>query len=122
MPTRCRNSQPGISSGSSDTKFTARNWRILDAVQDIAREIGRSPAQVALAWALGKSAVSSLIVGASRVEQLHDNLEALEIHFTPEQTARLDEVSALEPLYPHTIFSPLVNRMVFGGQSVTAHR
>ena len=105
-----------------DTKFTTRNWQIVAEVQEIAREIACSPAQVALAWVLGKSSVASMIVGASRVEQLQENLKALEIRFTPEQKARLDEVSALEPRYPDGLFSPMVNRMVFGGQTVTGHR
>ncbi len=57
-----------------ETKFADRNWAILDAVRAVADTIGRQPAQVALAWALARPAVGSVLIGASKVAQLDDNL------------------------------------------------
>ena len=60
-----------------------------------------SAAQVALAWLLGRPGVTSLIVGARTDEQLADNLKAAGLKLTPEERARLDEVSAPPLLYPY---------------------
>ena len=53
-----------------DTKFTDRNWRILDALRSVAAEMGRPPASVALAWAAMQPGITSTIIGASKPEQL----------------------------------------------------
>jgi aryl-alcohol dehydrogenase-like predicted oxidoreductase len=71
-----------------------RTWAVVDAVRAIAGERGVSMAQVALAWLVDRPAVTSVILGARTVEQLDDNLGAADLHLTPEETARLDEVSA----------------------------
>ena len=56
--------------------FTERNWAIVDALTAAARELGRPPAQVALSWALRRPGIGALIVGASKPEQLAQNLAA----------------------------------------------
>jgi aryl-alcohol dehydrogenase-like predicted oxidoreductase len=71
-----------------------------------------------MAWASAQPGITSLIIGASKVGQLHDNLASLEIRFTPEQLRTLDEASALDPTFPYGIFTPAVNRSIFGGASV----
>ena len=101
-----------------DTKFTQRNWTILEALRAIAAETGRKPAQVALAWACGRPGVSTPILGASHVEQLRDNIASLEVRLTPAQCETLEKASAPGPDYPGTA-SAEVNRMVFGGTNVT---
>jgi aryl-alcohol dehydrogenase-like predicted oxidoreductase len=77
-----------------------RLYDIIDALVEIGEEHGVSAAQVALAWALGRPGVTSLIVGARTEEQLADNLRAAELRLTAEERARLDELSALPLLYP----------------------
>jgi aryl-alcohol dehydrogenase-like predicted oxidoreductase len=62
---------------------------------------GVSAAQVALAWLLGRPAVTSVIVGARTTEQLADNLAAADLHLADDERRRLDEVSALPLLYPY---------------------
>ncbi|MGH6910934.1 MAG: aldo/keto reductase, partial [Phenylobacterium sp.] len=57
-------------------------------------------ARVALAWLLAKPAVMSIIIGAKTLEQLDDNLAAVDLALTPEEIARLDEVSELPAEYP----------------------
>jgi aryl-alcohol dehydrogenase-like predicted oxidoreductase len=97
-----------------DTKFTDRNWRILDTLKSVAAEIGRSPAQVALAWAVSRPGITSTIIGASKGEQLQDNLAALEIEFTPAQTQALLDGSAPEPS-PYDYLKPgVLDQIVFG--------
>ena len=97
-----------------DTKFTDRNWRILDALKSVAAEMDRPPAQVALAWAVAQPGITSTIVGASRPEQLQDNLAALDVQFTPEQLEALDQGSALEPSFYDYLKSGILSRIVFG--------
>lgn len=74
---------------------------IIDTLVEIGDAHGVSAAQVALAWLLGRPAVTSLIVGARTVEQLEDNLAAVDLALTDDQRQRLDQVS-LPPLpYPY---------------------
>jgi aryl-alcohol dehydrogenase-like predicted oxidoreductase len=75
-------------------------YDIVEALVQIGEEHGVSAAQAALAWTLGRPGVTSLIVGARTEEQLADNLRAVEVELTPEQRARLDELSAPPLLYP----------------------
>ena len=111
----------GRLSGSNpfgDSKFTEQNWRVLAALRAVAAQLDRPLAQVALAWASGQPGISSVLLGASKVEQLRDNLAALEIQFTPEQLQQLDAASALEVVHPYNISSPAINRSIFGGHTV----
>jgi len=72
----------------------AQTWDVLAAVQDVAEARGVSMAQVALAWVHHRPAVSSVILGARTTGQLRDNLAAGSLVLSPEESARLDEVSA----------------------------
>ena len=81
-----------------------RDLKIADAVVAVAKEIGKSPSQVALNWIRQqRSRTSSIIpiVGARTAKQLKDNLACVEFELTPEQIKRLDEVSAIELGFPH---------------------
>ncbi len=98
--------------------FTDRNWRVLDALRAVAAEAGRPMAQVALAWASARPGITSSILGASKLEQLHDNLASMDVRLAPEQLKALDDASKLDLGFPHDIFSPEVNRMIFGGTTV----
>jgi aryl-alcohol dehydrogenase-like predicted oxidoreductase len=77
-----------------------RTWRILDVLRPIAQAHGTSVASVSLAWILAKPFVTSVIIGAKRVDQLQENLSAVELQLTADEIRRLDEVSALPPEYP----------------------
>ena len=102
-----------------NTKFTDRNWAILDTLREVAGQLNRPLAQVALAWAAAQPGISAPIIGASRVEQVHDNLAALSIRFSAAQLRALNQASAPEPTFPYPIFEPELNRAaVFGGASV----
>lgn len=103
-----------------DTKFSDRNWEILEVVAAVAQELECTPAQVALRWSSQQPTVAGLIIGASRVSQLQENIAALDIALNADQLARLDAASAIVPTYPATVASPAINRMLFGGHAVTA--
>ena len=57
-------------------------------------------AQISLAWLLHKNVVTSVIIGAKRMDQLEDNLASVDVTLTTEELATLDAVSALPPQYP----------------------
>jgi len=73
---------------------------IIEVMLGIAGEKGISVAQVALAWLLHQPAVTSIIIGAKKAEQLEDNLKAIDVVFTTDELNKLDEVSKLSPEYP----------------------
>jgi aryl-alcohol dehydrogenase-like predicted oxidoreductase len=77
-----------------------RTWKILDVMTPIAKAHNCSPARVALAWVLARPFVTSVIIGAKRLEQLNDNIAAVDLKLTPDEIKKLDEVSALPPEYP----------------------
>jgi aryl-alcohol dehydrogenase-like predicted oxidoreductase len=78
-----------------------RNWKILAAVDQVAVELGKTPAQIALAWLLGKPAVTSVIFGARTVEQVDDNLVAGDLRLGAEHMKLLDDASAFDLGYPY---------------------
>lgn len=78
-----------------------RNWTIVEALGAVAKELGKAPSQVALAWLLARPVVSSVIFGARTVAQLDENLGAADLELPAEAVARLDSVSAPELGYPY---------------------
>jgi aryl-alcohol dehydrogenase-like predicted oxidoreductase len=72
---------------------TERTWEVIDAVRDIAQDHGDSMAQVALAWVTARPAVTSVILGARTLDQLDDNLGAIAVRLSAEETDRLDAAS-----------------------------
>jgi aryl-alcohol dehydrogenase-like predicted oxidoreductase len=99
--------------------LTERNLDIAGEVGRVADELGKSRAQVALAWTLLNPAVTSPIIGARTLQQLDDNLGALEVEFTDDQRRRLDEASAIDPGFPHSMIRlPMVQQVIFGGAQV----
>jgi aryl-alcohol dehydrogenase-like predicted oxidoreductase len=99
-------------------KLTARNLDIADVVVAIAREIGCTPAQLAVAWTLANPAVCSPVVGVRTPAQLEDNLGALAVDISDNQLARLDEVSAVPPVFPLDVLKGPAEGMMFGNVSV----
>ena len=79
----------------------ARLYAIVDVLDAIAAETGRTVPQVAIAWLLSRPTVSSVIIGARDEAQLRDNLGAVGWSLSPDQIGRLDEVSAVMPPYPY---------------------
>jgi aryl-alcohol dehydrogenase-like predicted oxidoreductase len=81
---------------SDDYLFT-----VVEAIDDVAKETGKSVPQIALNWLLQRPTVSNVIIGARNEEQLRQNLDAIGWTLTPAQIARLDAASAVTPVYPY---------------------
>jgi aryl-alcohol dehydrogenase-like predicted oxidoreductase len=76
-------------------------YRVVDALDTVAKEVGKPVTAVALNWLLQRPTVASVIVGARNEEQLRQNLEAVGWSLTTEQVAVLDAASARTPAYPY---------------------
>jgi len=93
-----------------------RARRVVNEVQAVAREVGRSPAQVALAWLRQRPVPIIPIVGARRLEQFRDNLACLDLQLNTSQVERLDTASQIELGFPHDFYGrDLVKGLVYGG-------
>jgi aryl-alcohol dehydrogenase-like predicted oxidoreductase len=84
--------------------FREKNFKIADEVAAVAKQVGRTPAQVALNWVVNRPPVDSAIIGATKLHQLEDNLAALDFAIPAELSTRLEEVSAPEIHYPYNFF------------------
>ena len=78
-----------------------RGFELVERMRGIAAAHDASVAQVAIAWLLSRSAVSSVIVGSTKLSQLEDNLKAAAVTLTAAQIADLDAATALSPVYPN---------------------
>jgi len=78
-----------------------RLYRVVDALDAIAAETGKSVPQVALNWLLQRPTVSTVLIGARNEEQLRQNLDAVGWNLSSEQVAKLDVASAVTPPYPY---------------------
>jgi aryl-alcohol dehydrogenase-like predicted oxidoreductase len=77
-------------------------YRVIDALEAIAAETGKSVPQVAINWLLRRPTIASVIIGARNEAQLRDNLGAVGWALSPDQVKVLDAASAVLPPYPHT--------------------
>ncbi len=93
-----------------------RAGRVVSEVQAVARDVGRSPAQVALAWLRQRPVPVIPIVGARRLEQFRDNLACLDLQLSTSHVERLDTASQIELGFPHDFYGrDLVKGLVYGG-------
>lgn len=97
-------------------RFNERNWRILDVLLDVSKQLHRSPAQVALHWVATQPGVTSTILGANKLAQLEDNLSSIEFSIPAELRQRLDAVSALPSVHPYMFFEPFIQNMIHGAK------
>jgi aryl-alcohol dehydrogenase-like predicted oxidoreductase len=76
-------------------------YNIVEALDEVAGQTGKTPAQIALNWLLRRPTVASLIIGARNETQLQQNLGAFGWNLTEEQVAKLDSASEMRPIYPY---------------------
>ncbi|MEZ0386539.1 MAG: aldo/keto reductase [Verrucomicrobium sp.] len=76
-------------------------FKVVDALDEVAKETGKTIAQVAINWLLQRPTVSSIIIGARNEEQLRQNLAAVGWNLDAAQVAKLDAASAVRPIYPY---------------------
>ncbi|MBD2259393.1 aldo/keto reductase [Pseudanabaena sp. FACHB-2040] len=99
-------------------KFTEKNWAVVTELEQVAKELDRSMAQVALNWVAHRPGVASVIIGATKLHQLQDNLGALDFDMPLELRQRLDAVSQPEARFPYTFFEKTLQGMITGGATV----
>jgi aryl-alcohol dehydrogenase-like predicted oxidoreductase len=81
-------------------------WQVIETLQSVAADLDRSMAQVALNWAATQPGIASVVIGASRPEQLDSNLAALDFEIPADALRRLDEASAPRTGSPYSMFTP----------------
>jgi aryl-alcohol dehydrogenase-like predicted oxidoreductase len=99
-------------------RFTPRNFAIVAELEAVAKVAGRSMAQVAINWVAHRPGVASVIVGATRIEQLQENLAALSFDIPAELSDRLDAASAPPPAFPYIFFGKEVQESIHAGVRV----
>jgi aryl-alcohol dehydrogenase-like predicted oxidoreductase len=85
-------------------------FQLVEKMREIAQAHEASVAQIALAWLLTKPIVSSIIIGASKLHQLDDNLKAIDVQLSAEEVATLEQITTPTPTYPSWFVSSLVDR------------
>ncbi|HEY7090671.1 MAG TPA: aldo/keto reductase [Tepidisphaeraceae bacterium] len=95
---------------------TERNLAIAKEVMNVASQVGRSAAQVALAWLVSKPGVTSTIIGARKASHLQDNLDALSLDLPREAMKKLDQASAVDMgFFNEFVANPQVSSFLSGG-------
>jgi aryl-alcohol dehydrogenase-like predicted oxidoreductase len=105
-----------------NSKFTERNWDILDALKTVAGDLDRPAAQVALAWAMARPGVSSTLIGARSISQLQSNIAALDFQLGKQHLDQLNTASAPAMGFSSSLTTPMIRRMIFGGHDVAGWR
>ena len=99
-------------------KISDRNWKIVAELETVAKELGYSMAQVAVNWTVNRPGVASVIVGASKLSQLEDNIKALDFGIPAELANRLEAISKPESQFPYSFFDAEIQGMINGGATV----
>jgi aryl-alcohol dehydrogenase-like predicted oxidoreductase len=99
-------------------RLSERNLAIAEVVGEIAQKLGKTSAQIAIAWTLVNPAVTSPVLGVRTVAQLKDNLGALEVELSADHLARLNAVSEVPRVFPLDILKSPAEGMMFGNVKV----
>lgn len=99
-------------------KFTERNWAVTAELEKVAEELGRSMAQVAVNWTATQPGIASVILGATKLEQLKDNLGALDFQIPAKFREQLNRVSVVPTTFPYSFFGPDIQGGLTGGATV----
>jgi aryl-alcohol dehydrogenase-like predicted oxidoreductase len=98
VPDNSRIAQGGLQGPDAPEEFL---FNLIDVLDEVAKETGKSIAQVSLNWLLQRPTVDNIIIGARNADQLKQNLDAVGWNLTPEQMNRLDKASERTPIYPY---------------------
>ena len=97
--------------------LTDHNLNIVDTLLKVAGDVNATPAQVALAWVQQRCGVASTIIGARTMDQLTDNIKALDVQLSALHLEALDDASATPPIFPQS-FLPFTRHNVQGGTTI----
>jgi aryl-alcohol dehydrogenase-like predicted oxidoreductase len=100
-----------------DSFLGETTYAVVDELSAIATAHDSTAARIALAWLAGRPAVTSIIIGARRMAQLEDNIEALDVELTQEERARLDKLTQPKFGFPQNM-QPIFPSIHFGGSTV----
>jgi aryl-alcohol dehydrogenase-like predicted oxidoreductase len=89
-----------------------RGYDVVEQLRAIGRQHNASPAQVALAWLLARPYVTSILVGASKMSQLHDNLGAASLELSTDEIATLDKLTEPQAIYPNWFNASIYDEQV----------
>jgi aryl-alcohol dehydrogenase-like predicted oxidoreductase len=115
--TRRNAGQLAFSRGFGDAFLGEKTYAVVDELEVIAKAHDSTPARVALAWVVGRPGVTSTIIGARRIEQLEDNLKALDVKLTAEEVGRLDALTQPTFGFPQSM-QPMFAAIHNGGTTV----
>jgi aryl-alcohol dehydrogenase-like predicted oxidoreductase len=99
-------------------KFSDRNWKIVSELEKVAKELDRSMAQVALNWTVHRPGISSVVIGATKLSQLQDNLKSLDFEIPQPLFQRLEAISRPDSQFPYSFFDAEIQGMIHGGVKV----
>lgn len=99
-------------------KFSDRNWKIVSELEKVAKELDRSMAQVALNWTVNRPGIGSVVIGATKLSQLQDNLKSLDFEIPQSLANRLEAASRPQAQFPYSFFSSEIQGMIHGGVTV----
>ncbi len=99
-------------------RISEHNLAVAEVVSEVARKLGKTPAQVAIAWTLVNPVVTAPVLGVRTLAQLKDNLGALDVELTADQLARLNAASAVPKVFPMDILKSPAEGMMFGNVKV----
>lgn len=99
---------------------TPKNWEIVDVLNSVAKELGKPASAVAINWITKRLGVSATLIGATGIDQLKTNLQALDFDIPASLSAKLEEISRPELGTPYMFFGDSIQQMVSGGTTVTA--
>ncbi|RWC64315.1 aldo/keto reductase [Mesorhizobium sp.] len=100
-------------------KFTERNWAIVAELEKVASELGHSMPQVALNWAATQPGIATVILGATTLSQMQDNLGALDFEIPAAHRDRLEAVSRTPAPFPYSYFDSQIQGRVTGGATTS---
>lgn len=99
LPAVTESGNPGFAKLLSE-----RNWAIVDTLLAVAKELDRPPAQVALNWVANRPGVGTTLVGATKIDQLQSNLDALSFEIPASLSLKLEETGRPELVHPYSFF------------------
>ena len=98
--------------------ISEKKQQIIDALTEVAKELSKSPAQVALNWCATQPGITSPIIGATKPAQLADNLASLDFEIPAELRGRLDLVSDIDAFSPYSYFTGIEQQRIAGETSI----
>ncbi|AZQ45141.1 aldo/keto reductase [Nonlabens ponticola] len=104
--------------GEVSSKDNKRNWNIVKTLQEVSEEINQPMASVALNWTANQPNVASVLVGATKMKQIEENMKALNFEIPADLMQKLNEASAPQAANPYTFFQPKMQERIYPDNKV----